>query len=83
LGIWWSNKKLLADVRFQLKAQQNLWQSLNDWLRKTVGSMNKGAGGYYPIYHLPQFFSGRLMWAFLLLVNSFQQPYHNEFIPVV
>jgi hypothetical protein len=54
--------------------QQNIWLSFNDWLRKAIGSMNKGAGGCYRMYHLPQFYSGGLGWALLLLANSFSSP---------
>jgi hypothetical protein len=47
--------------------------------------MNKGAGGCYRIYHLPHFYPERLgtdVGAFAF-GRFIQQPYHNEFIPVV
>jgi hypothetical protein len=47
--------------------------------------MNKGAGGCYRIYHLPQFYSeglGTDVGAFAF-GQFIQQPYHYEFIPVV
>jgi hypothetical protein len=85
LGIWWSNKRRFANVRRQLKAQQNLWQLRIDWLRKALGSMNKGAGGRYRIYHLPHFYSEGLATdaGFFAFGQFIQHPYHNGFIPVV